>query len=115
MRTNMEGFRMRDVLVGPGYQLASATLVPADNYPLSANAPPLLFLNPAGAVDVLMPTSTSARKGLVFIFVNLSGNVITLKTDADAAFTTAITVAATSTTRVVCTGDTSQVLGWRAW
>jgi hypothetical protein len=114
-RTNVEGARLRDIQHGAGMKLANAELVPADNYPVTIDHPPLLFLNPAGAVDVLMPTSNNARKGLIFILVNLSGNVITLKTDGDAAFTTAITVAATSTTRVVCTGNTSQVLGWRAW
>lgn len=114
-RTNIEGARTRDILMGAGQQYASAVIVPADNYVVSIEAPPLLFLNPAGAIDILMPTSTVARRGKIFIIVNLSANIITLKTDGDAAFTTAITVAATSSNRVVCTGDTSQVLGWRAW
>lgn len=114
-RINLEGARVRDIRYGPGFVMQSAEIAPADNYPLPADAPPLLFLNPAGAIDMLMPTSTSARKGLTFIMVNLSGNIITLKTDADAAFTTAIAIAATSSQRVVCTGNPSQVLGWRAF
>lgn len=114
-RVNLEGLRARDIRHGPGFQFQSMTFIDADNAVLDPNAPTMVFLNPAGAVDLLMPTSTVARKGLIFIFVNLSGNVVTLKTDADAAFTTAITVAATASQRVVCTGDTSQVLGWRAW
>jgi hypothetical protein len=94
------------------------TIIDADNYLLDINAPPMIFLNPAGAVDLLMPDSTVLRKGIIFIFVNLSANIVTLKTSADAAFTTAITVpavAATGATRVVCTGDTSLPLGWRQW
>lgn len=114
-RINLEGLRARDIRHGPGFQYQSMTITNADNYQLDINAPTLIFLNPAGAVDLLMPDSTALRKGIIFIFVNLSGNVVTLKTSADAAFTTAITVAATSATRVVCTGDTSLVLGWRAW
>jgi hypothetical protein len=74
-----------------------------------------LFMNPAGAINVLMPTSSAVRRGLFFVIVNLSANIITLQTDGGAGFTTAITVPATGATRVVCTGDTSQVLGWRAW
>lgn len=114
-RMNMEGARLRDMLHCAGFQYQSTEWVPADNYALPIDAPPLLFPNPAGAIDILMPTSTVARKGKVFIFVNLSANIITLKTDGDAAFTTAITVAATAAQRVVCTGNTSQVLGWRTW
>jgi hypothetical protein len=114
-RINLEGLRARDIRHGPGFVWQSATLVPADNYAVPIDAPPVLFMNPAGAIDVLLPTSNQVRKGTIFIFVNLSGNVITLKTDADAAFTTAITVAATASTRVICTGDSSQALGWRAW
>lgn len=114
-RVNLEGLRTRDILYGPGFRLQSTSIVPADNYALSIETPPLVFLNPAGAIDLLMPESTAVRRGIIFIFVNLSGNVVTLKTNGDAAFTTAVTVAATAATRVVCTGDTSQVLGWRAW
>lgn len=114
-RINLEGLRTRDIRHGPGFQFQNAVVVNADNYALNADAPPMIFLNPAGAVDLLMPESTLIRRGLVFIFVNLSANIVTLKTNVDAAFTTAITVAANGGQRVVCTGDTSQPVGWRVW
>lgn len=112
-RTNMEGARTRDFIYGPGFRFANAELVPADNYQLTDQHPPLLFMNPAGAIDVLMPTSTAARKGLMFIIVNLSASTITLKTDGDAAFATAISIATATSARVVCTGNATQNLGWR--
>lgn len=114
-RINMEGMRLRDARIGPGNIMSSQQLVPADNFVVDPNSEPFLFMNPAGAIDILMPTSSLARKGLWFVIVNLSANIITLKTDGDAAFTTAITVGATAAGRVVCTGDTTQALGWRAW
>jgi hypothetical protein len=43
---------------------------------------------------------------------NVSANAITLKTNLDAAFTTAIVLAAGETTQVICTGEAT-VLGWR--
>jgi hypothetical protein len=96
--------------------LESASFVPADNFVLTVDHPPLLFMAPAGAIDVLMPTSNAARQGLKFIIVNTSGgaNTITLKTDGDAAFTVAMTIAQNAAIQVVCTGSAVQASGWRA-
>lgn len=113
-RQNIEGCRLRDIRIGKGLIYEALTYVPADNWPLPADAPSLVFLNPAGAVDILMPTSTAARQGLSFKIVNLSANTITLKTDGDAAFTAAIAIASTQMAEVVCTGNTTQNVGWRA-
>ena len=114
MRTNMEGMRMADFLVERGWRLASQEWVPADNAVIDANMPPLLIMAPAGAIDILMPVSNAANKGLTFLMMNNSANAITLKTSADAAFTTAIVLAANETTLVTCTGSATAALGWRA-
>jgi len=114
-RVNLEGLRTRDIRYGPGFQFQSEIVTPTTGFVVDPNAPPMLMMNPGGAVNVRLPTSTDLRRGLAFIFVNLSGNVITLQTDGGAGFTTAVTVAANGATRVVCTGNTSQVLGWVVW
>lgn len=112
---NLQGQRTRGLRVGPELVFGSEVLTPANNFVVDPNSEPFIFMNPAGAVTVWMPTSSALRRGLAFVFVNLSANIITLGTDAGAGFTTAITVPATGATRVVCTGDTTQALGWRAW
>lgn len=114
MRTNMENARMRDVRFGKGFYMESATIIPADNFPINANHPPLLFLNPAGAIDVLMPTSGPNTQGLTFHIVNRGAGTITLKTDGDAAFTTPIVITNLQTAIVFCTGSATQALGWAA-
>lgn len=114
-RINLEGLRVRDIRYGPGFQFQSEQSTQADNFVLDINSPPVIFLSPGGAIDILMPDSTAARRGIIFIFVNLSGSVVTLKTSADAAFATAVTVAANAATRVICTGNTTLNLGWVIW
>lgn len=114
MRIVNEDAELDRVRVRRGLFLGSMSWVPADNEALDPDAPPLLLMTPGGAIDLLMPTSSEALKGLTFLMVNLSANAITLKTDGDAAFTAAIVVAATQATWVVCTGSTTQVVGWRA-
>jgi hypothetical protein len=114
MRTQLENNDIFDPIIKKGFKLGSMTIVPADNFPLPADAPPYVELNPAGAVDILMPTSNADRKGLCFLIANISGSTITLKTDGDAAFTTAIVLLTNEVTLVVCTGNSTQALGWRA-
>lgn len=113
-RINLEHSKLWDCFVECGWKLRAMELVPADNFVLDPDSPPLLILAPAGAIDVLMPTSSQTTKGLMFLICNNSANAITLKTDGDAAFTTAIVLAANETTLVVCTGSATQALGWRA-
>lgn len=103
---------MRDIRVGRGLVMESATYIPADNWALPLNSPPLLFLNPAGAIDVLLPTSSAAIQGLRFTVVNRGGGSITFKTDGDAAFTAALVCTATQAIELICTGSTTQALGW---
>lgn len=112
-RINLEGDRIADFLIERGLKLASLEWVPADNAVIDINMPPLLIVNPAGAIDLLMPTSTAPRKGICFLISNPSANAVTLKTDGDAAFTTAIVLAAGESAWVFCTGSATQALGWR--
>lgn len=114
MRTNMEGMKIADFVVERGFRLGSQEWVPADNAVIDEKMPPLLIMAPAGAIDILMPESTPLRKGLTFMMMNNSANAITLKSSADAAFTTAIVLAANETTIVTCTGSATAALGWRA-
>lgn len=112
---NLLGGNILDhVQIGAGLRFQFVEQVNADNMALDPESPPLIFLNPAGAVDLLMPASTAARKGLTFIICNLSASAITLKTSGDAAFATAIAIAAGVATIVVCTGSSTANLGWRA-
>ena len=40
---------------------------------------------------------------------------MTLQTTTGAGFTTAVTVAANAATRVICTGNATEALGWVIW
>lgn len=112
-RVLLENNPMFDPVIEKGFRLRCADLVPADNFPLPADGPPCWFMAPAGAIDILLPTSTVARKGLTFFIYNTSANVITFKTDGDAAFTVPIVAAANQMTILTCTGSTTQASGWR--
>jgi Na+-transporting methylmalonyl-CoA/oxaloacetate decarboxylase beta subunit len=119
-RINLDDNRTWGLTLGPKTKFANEQFVFTDNAVVAANSPPMIFTNPGGAIDLLMPpsdpaTAGAAQRGQIFIFVNLSGSVVTLKTSADAAFATAITVAANGATRVVCTGSTTANLGWVIW
>lgn len=114
MRSIGENTEQYGGLVKTGWRLGWMDWVPADNEVIDPDAPPYLIMRPAGAIDILMPTSSESIKGLMFLMSNASANAITLKTDGDAAFTTAIVLAANETTLVVCTGSSTQAIGWRA-
>jgi hypothetical protein len=108
----MGGNRAEDVIIN-GMKLLKMSFVPADNAPLNKDMPTYIEMNPAGAVDVLMPAVTADMAGLMFFLSNISSNTITLKTSGDAAFTTAIVLAAGENCWVVCTGSSTAALGWR--
>lgn len=113
-KINLEFNRLLKPMIESGWRLKAKVWTPADNDPISADDPPLLIASPAGAVDLLMPVSNDVNQGLTFLIMNNSANAITLKTSADAAFTTAIVLAANETTLVTCTGNATAALGWRA-
>lgn len=114
MKSNLEFNRLFKPFIEAGWRLKAKVWTPADNDVITADDPPLLIASPAGAIDLLMPASNAANQGLLFLIVNNSANAITLKTSADAAFTTAIALAANETTLVVCTGHATAALGWQA-
>lgn len=111
---NLFGQRSFDLMIQKGWRLKKMVWIPADNAVFDINFPPYVELNPAGAVDVLMPASTAAIEGMMFLLSNISANTVTLKTSADAAFTTAISIATLENTIVFCTGSATAALGWRA-
>jgi hypothetical protein len=119
-RINLDDNRTWGLQLGPRTVLQTEQGVQITADVVSADSPPAIFLNPAGAINMRLPpanpaTAGAARKGQIFVFVNLSANVVTLQTTAGAGFTTAVTVAANAATRVICTGNTSEVLGWVIW
>lgn len=114
-RLNLEDNKAFNFFIQSGLRFGSMDWVPVDNEVLDPDSPTLIFANPAGAVDILMPAASDALKGLTFIICNVSANAITLKTSADAAFTTAIVLAAGECTMVICTGSATAALGWRAF
>lgn len=113
-RVNSDDGRFYYPIIEQGWKLRKMVWVPADNAVLDEDFAPYIELNPAGAVDILMPESTEARRGLMFLLSNISANTVTLKTNGDAAFTTAISIATLENTIVFCTGSSTQAIGWRA-
>lgn len=113
-RQNSSDAKAYNMIVRQGLRLGTLKTVPADNFVVDKDMPPWLILSPAGAVDVLMPASNADCEGLTFLITNLGAGAITLKTSADAAFTTAIVLAATESTWVMCTGSATAALGWVA-
>lgn len=114
MRNNLFGQRLFDPKIVKGLKFQVGRYIPADNWAIPLDAPTLLLLTPAGAVDILMPAA-AGNEGLAFIICNESASAITLKSSGDAAFTTAIVLAAGECTLVVCTGSATAALGWRAF
>lgn len=115
MRTKLESNRAQDVLINSGFKLGQMDFVPTDNFALTPDMPPVLRMTPGAAIDILMPASTEATKGLVFFLHNIgAGGVITLKTSADAAFSPAITIAVSGGwVMVQCTGSATAASGWK--
>ena len=113
MRSNLDDNKLYSPTIMKGLKLNSMTIVAADNFVVTEDMPPLLFLDNAGAIDVLLPAATEARKGLTFMIFNISGNTITVKSSGDAGFTTAISLATLEGTIVVCTGSSTAAIGWR--
>lgn len=117
MRVQLEDNDILNPFIRQGFRFNTATIIPATGFVVDQNMPTFLDMTPAGAINVLMPPSSQAIKGLVFIFTNFgAGGVITLQTSGGAAFATAITVAISGgVTRVRCTGSPTANLGWLIW
>lgn len=113
-RNRLDDPRMWNPRIVRGLRLEKVSIVPADNYVFDINFPPYVELNPAGAIDVLMPAGDPANTGICFLFSNISANTITLKSSGDVAFTTAIALLTIENTLVFCTGSATAALSWRA-
>lgn len=119
-RINLDDNRAWGLRLGPRLVFENEQGVQVTADVVGADSTPVIFLQPAGAINMRLPPSNpatvgAARKGQIFIFANLSANVVTLQTVAGAAFTTAVTVAANGGNRVICTGNTNEALGWVVW
>lgn len=113
-RVNLDDNKTYGLRLGPKTIYENMTTAGATT--LTAGSPTLVFLGAAGAVN-LPPSSGAgaAEKGQVFIFANLTAGAIAIQTSAGGAFTTAISVAANASGRVVCTGSATAGLGWVIW
>lgn len=115
MRNNHDDALLNRPVIEAGLRLRAMHMVPADNQVMDKGMPPWWVLNPAGNVDILMPAVTPDMDGLMFFITNISANTITLKTAADAAFTTAIVLATMESTWVAADGTAAtQPVAWRA-
>ena len=117
-RINLDDNRAYGLTLGPKLKFANEQATQTTGQVVDVGSPPMIFLNPGGAINLLLPPSSgvgAATKGQVFVFVNLSGSIVTLQTSGGAAFATAVTVAANGATRVVCTGSATANLGWVVW
>lgn len=112
-RNRFDDPRMWNPRIVRGFRLEKITIVAADNHVFSIDYPPYVELNPAGAIDVLMPAGAVANAGICFLISNISGSTITIKSSTDVAFTTTIVLLTIENTIVFCTGSTTEALAWR--
>ncbi len=113
-RVASEDSRTQDEFLVSGWKMGRMATIPANNFVVSKDMPPVLDFTPAGAINVLMPPSNDQTRGLCFLIKNTgAGGIITLQTSAGAAFATAITIAVSNGWVLVqCTGSPTANLGW---
>lgn len=113
-RLNLDDNKVQGMRFGKKWRLEKMVWVPADNAVWDINFPPYVELNPAGAVDILLPAGLAVNAGIMFLVSNISANTVTFKDSADSAFTTAIALATLENTILFCTGSTTAGISWRA-
>lgn len=113
-RSNLEDNKAYDFVFEKAFRLRKTTWIPADNAVWSLAFPPYVELNPAGAVDILLPVGAVADAGLCWLISNISASTITFKSSGDAAFTTAIVLATLENAWLFATGSTTAAISWRA-
>lgn len=113
-RNRFDDPRMWNPRIVRGFRLEKVSLVPADNHVFDINYPPYVELNPAGAVDILLPAGAAENAGLCFLISNPSASTITMKSSGDVAFTTSIVLATLENTIIFCTGSATAAVSWRA-
>jgi hypothetical protein len=116
MRANLEDNRARGLRIDSGLTYGTMTGALTAAQQLTIDHPVMTILSAAQATaTVRLPPASgpgAADVGQVLMFTNLSGNVVTFNTSSGVAFTTAITVPANGSARVICTGNTTPALGW---
>lgn len=92
-RTAVADTDLSNVVITKGFKLGQLTVeLVADNYVITADHPPMLYIDPAAAArDVLLPAISAATAGLTFIVFNTgtATETITFKDSADGALTPA--------------------------
>jgi hypothetical protein len=95
-RQGVDDSPLSNVKVMKGLKLASLTLtLAADNYAITVDHPPVLFIDPDGSKDVLLPAIDENSAGLTFFVFSSAGTateVITFKTSADGVISPAIAI-----------------------
>lgn len=94
-RQGVTGGPLDNVTIMRGLKLAVLTMVlPADNFQITKDMPPVLNFDPDGAKDVLLPAIDAETKNLTFFIKNWAGGAedITVKTSADAALSPSIVI-----------------------
>ena len=113
-RMNHEDNKFYNPTICSGLRLQQYKATVADQAVIDPDSPPHLVLDAAGNVEVLLPESTAARAGLTFLVTNLSASTITLADHLGTVFTTSIVLATMESCWIVCTGNTTQNVGWFA-
>ena len=100
---NQSGGRMKDVFVGPA-RWSNVTMKLAGTLTLTVDSPTMLFIDPDGARNLVLPAEADSD-GLFFIIVNQAGSseVITIQEDTPA---TVCTPDQNETALVFCDGTT---------
>jgi hypothetical protein len=112
-RLNLQDSKTEGMRLGPR-TVWESTNTPTGVASLSANSPPLIFVS-SGTTAINLPPSSgagAAQIGQMFLFSNLTAGAIPIQTSAGGAFGTAISLAASSAQRVVCTGSSTANVGW---
>lgn len=98
-----------NTFIRSGLKLAVLTIVlPADNYQITKDHPPVLNIDPDGAKDILLPAISPETKGLTFFIKNWAGGAedITVKTSADAALSPSIVISQNEMAMITNDGTT---------
>ena len=105
---NLEDAKLTRPLTDSNMKWGVLSRIIAVEYTIDIASPPVVMLDPtAGAVDVLLPPEAA---NLVYWIVNLhASNILTLKNDADGAFSGNV-LAGTASVMVVCDGTV-----WRGY
>lgn len=83
-----------------------------DNFPLTADMPPVILVGSSAARDILMPANAAANQGLCFTIISKSSTttgVLTLKDSGDSALSPAVTIAQNLSVEMIYLHGT----GWR--